>query len=347
MVNKNNNFDFLRLIFATCVIISHSFTLSGFSDCDYLCQFSNAQINFSYIGVKGFFVISGYLIFQSLKRSENIFDYFWKRILRLFPALFLVLLLTIILTPFVYKGDVPFLLNKSVLTYIPNNFSLYRMQYKIDGVFEDNPYDSSINGSLWTIRYEFTFYILLSFFIFFRNYKIMTNLILLILFLLLFICNIFFFNKLKEYGFILRLEHLLDLGIFFIAGSILASLNIEKFTRKKELLIFICLLLSISIYLNFYNYTKYLTFPILLILFGLNPIPLICNVVEKFGDLSYGIYIYAFPVQQTLVYYFKLNYFDLMIYSLIITFLLAFFSWHIIEKNSLKYKKIILPTKKL
>jgi peptidoglycan/LPS O-acetylase OafA/YrhL len=270
-------------------------------------------------------------------------DYFWKRVLRVFPALFTVLLLTIIFLPFVYQGDLPFFLNKSVLTYIPNNLSLYRMQYKIDGVFANNPYDSSINGSLWTIRYEFTFYMFLSFFIFFRKYKIMTNLILLMTFLFLFICNILYYNKLKEYGFILRLEHLLDLGIFFIAGSILAALNIEKFTNKKKLLIFICLLITLSICFNFYNYTKYITFPILLILFGLNPSPVICNVVDKFGDLSYGIYIYAFPVQQTLVYYMRLNYFDLMIYSLIITFLLAYISWHIIEKRFLNLKKYLNP----
>ena len=85
--------------------------------------------------------------------------------MRLYPALLIVLLLTIILTPFVYQGDVPFYYNKSLLTYLPNNLSLYRIQYVIDGVFEKNPYKSIINGSLWTIPYEFTMYILLSFLI--------------------------------------------------------------------------------------------------------------------------------------------------------------------------------------
>lgn len=108
MDTRKNNFDFLRLIFASFVIITHSYPLSGVKECDWLCQLSNGQISFSYIGLKGFFVISGYLIFQSLQRSDNIIDYFWKRVLRLFPALFIVLLLTIILTPFVYEGDVPF-----------------------------------------------------------------------------------------------------------------------------------------------------------------------------------------------------------------------------------------------
>ena len=54
---RKNNFDFLRLILASFVIITHSYPLSGVKECDYLCQISNGQVGFSYIGVKGFFVI--------------------------------------------------------------------------------------------------------------------------------------------------------------------------------------------------------------------------------------------------------------------------------------------------
>ena len=337
---RKNNFDFLRLIFASFVIITHSYPLSGIKECDCLCQISNGQVGFSYIGVKGFFVISGYLIFQSLQRSDNFIDYFWKRVLRLYPALFIVLLLTIILTPFVYHGDIPFYYNKSLLTYLPNNLSLYRIQYVIDGVFEKNPYKSAINGSLWTIPYEFTMYILLSFLIIFRKKKIVMQILLLMSFLLLLTGNIFYFEQLKQYGFILSGEHLLDLGVFFIAGSLLAAINIEKIKRKKELLILISILVIASIYFDFYNYSKYLTLPILFILIGLNPIPYIYNIGNKLGDLSYGIYIYGFPVQQTLMYYFKFNYLELMIFSLFISYIFAYFSWHFIEKNALKLKKL-------
>lgn len=340
MDTRKNNFDFLRLIFASFVIITHSYPLSGVKECDWLCQLSNGQISFSYIGLKGFFVISGYLIFQSLQRSDNIIDYFWKRVLRLFPALFIVLLLTIILTPFVYEGDVPFFYNKSLITYLPNNLSLYRIQYVIDGVFENNPYKSAINGSLWTIPYEFTMYVLLSFLIIFRKKKVVMQAILLISFLFLLIGNIFYFEKLKKYGFILSGEHLLDLGVFFVAGSLLAVVNIEKINRKKEIIILFFTLLISSIYFDFYNYSKYITLPILFILIGLNPTPYIHSIGNKFGDLSYGIYIYGFPVQQTLMYYFKLNYLELMIFSLIISYIFAYFSWHCIEKNALKLKKL-------
>lgn len=341
MDHRKNNFDFLRFIFASFVIITHSYALSGIKECDSLCELSNGQINFSYIGVKGFFVISGYLIFQSLQRSENIIDYFWKRLLRLFPALFIVLLLTILLTPFVYQGEIPFLNNTSLLTYLPNNLSLYRIQFSISGVFEKNPYKSAINGSLWTIPYEFTMYILLSFLIIFRKNKKALLIILLMSFLLLLVGNIFYLEQLGKYEYILSSKILLDLGVFFIAGSLLAAINIEKIKRKKELVILFFTIVIISIYFNFYAYTKYITLPILFIFLGLCPIPFICNIGNKIGDLSYGIYIYGFPVQQTLMYYFKLNYLELMIYSMIVSYFFAYFSWHLIEKKALKLKRLL------
>ena len=340
MDTRRNNFDFLRLIFASFVIITHSYPLSGVNECDYLCQLTNGQVNLSYVGVKGFFVISGYLIFQSLQRSHNIFDFFWKRILRVFPALFIVLLITVCLSPFVYQSDVPFFSNKSLQSYLPNNLSLYRIQFGIDGVFEKNPYKSAINGSLWTIPYEFTLYIFLSILIIFRKKKIVMQAVLLLLFSLLLIGNVFYFEHLKQFGFILSGEYLLDLGVYFIAGSLLAAINIEKINRKKVLLLLISVLVISSIYFGFYIYSRYLMLPILFILLGLNPIPYIDSIGNKIGDLSYGIYIYGFPVQQTLMYYFKLNYLELMTFSLMISFVFAYFSWHVIEKNALKLKKL-------
>jgi peptidoglycan/LPS O-acetylase OafA/YrhL len=187
-------------------------------------------------------------------------------------------------------------------------------------------------------------YILLSFLILLKKKKIITSLILVISFVLLLIGNIFFFDKLKVFGFIIDGGRLLDLGVFFIAGSLLATLNIEKMKRKKELLLIIIVLLILSFCFNFYNYSKYLTLPLLFILFGLIPIPSLCNIGKKIGDLSYGIYIYGFPIQQTLIYFFKLNYLELMFFSLILSYIFAYFSWHLIEENALKLKKYP-PTK--
>ncbi|WP_394759803.1 acyltransferase family protein, partial [Flavobacterium sp.] len=132
-MSRKNNFDFLRLLFAVFVIVTHSYIFSGSKESDYLCFISKCNLTFASLGVQGFFVISGYLIFQSFERSKDIIDYFWKRILRLFPALLFVLLLTIVLIPFVYENkNTPYLFNKDVWTYIPRNITLLKMQYTID-----------------------------------------------------------------------------------------------------------------------------------------------------------------------------------------------------------------------
>ncbi|MBP6639782.1 MAG: acyltransferase, partial [Bacteroidia bacterium] len=61
-----NNFDFLRLIFAIFVIITHLKPLSLRQEGDWLMSLTDDQLCFSYLGVRGFFIISGFLIFQSL-----------------------------------------------------------------------------------------------------------------------------------------------------------------------------------------------------------------------------------------------------------------------------------------
>ncbi|WP_213279602.1 hypothetical protein [Chryseobacterium indologenes] len=79
MISRSNNFDFLRLVFASLVIITHSYALSGATQGDPLSQLTNSQMEFSYLGVHGFFIISRYLIFKSLLRCKGLLDYYWKK----------------------------------------------------------------------------------------------------------------------------------------------------------------------------------------------------------------------------------------------------------------------------
>src|SRR5687767_7040212 len=173
---------------------------------------TNGQASFSYLGVRGFFIISGFLIFQSLNRSQTLLHYYKKRILRVIPALFFVLLLTVALGIFVYEYDpTSYLTNKHVWTYVPNNLSLFRLQYSIPGIFENNPYPSAINGSLWTIPYEFTFYILISFIFFLK--KEHKRIIVFLIVALLFTGRFFFYEELKPYGFsMLWGSYFIDVG---------------------------------------------------------------------------------------------------------------------------------------
>jgi len=337
-INKINNFDFLRLLFAYFIIISHSYPLSGSTDTEWLSEITKGQIDFAFIGLKGFFSISGYLIFQSLERSKGFIDYYWKRILRLFPALFVVLLLTVLLAPLVYENTIPYLSNKNVWTYIPNNIFLYTIQFGITGVFENIPFKSAINGSLWSIPYEFTLYIIISSFIFLKKFPQIKKALLILLFTFLAVGNIFFYAELSRYFLFVSSGYLLDLGIYFIAGSLLASINIESYTYKNHLFLVSVIVLIVSIATNSFTYSKYFILPICIIIGGIMSTPVINKIGSTIGDLSYGIYIYSFPIQQTLVYYFKFSALELMLPTLFIASFFAYFSWHWIEKRALLLK---------
>jgi peptidoglycan/LPS O-acetylase OafA/YrhL len=339
-MTKNNNFDFLRFLFALLVVISHAFPLSGSIETkQWIYEITNGQLVLGQIGLSGFFVISGFFIFQSLERSKSLQEYFKKRFLRLFPALFFVLLFSVLLAPFVYNGSTPFLKNKEVFTYLPYNLTLFGFQSGIKGIFDTNSYHA-INGSLWTIRYEFTLYIALALLFFFRNNKKLKISILLFVYVFFIILYNFYLSRFAESSLMgFQGGHVINLGAFFIAGSVLASLKFQNWRYKKSLLVIVGLLLVLSLYFNYYDAVKHMIFPVLVVLIGFIPVKFLSGF-GKAGDASYGIYIYSFPLQQTLMHFFKMNTYTLMFVSVIISITFGFFSWHYIEKKALKYKRM-------
>ncbi|GAA3621237.1 acyltransferase [Flavivirga jejuensis] len=325
------------------MVISHSYPLSGSSEsAQWIYKVTNGQIVLASIGLNGFFVISGFFIFQSLQRSTNLKIYFKKRFLRLFPGLFVVLLLSVLLVPFIYEQSIPLFSNAEFYTYIPNNMSLYNFQSSIKGIFDHNPYHS-INGSLWTLRYEFSLYVLLAILFFFRKNKLIVKMMLFMSFIILFFTYTLFLDRFSgAFVFGMQGYHILNFSAFFISGSLLASLGFDKVISKGTLFftssIFIsCLVVFVLIYFNYYNNFKHIIFPIVILLIGYMPIPVLKNF-QKIGDLSYGIYIYSFPIQQTLMYFFNFDLYELIIYSILVSVTFGYLSWHLIEKKALEYK---------
>ncbi|MEJ8598860.1 acyltransferase family protein [Riemerella anatipestifer] len=339
---RENNFDFLRLLFASSVIISHSYPLTEVRDKEILMVITNGQLDLGGFSVACFFIISGYLIYQSLERSSSIKNYIWKRVLRLYPALIVMLLLTVSVVPFFYQGEGSILNNTSYFTYLPRQLSLYNLQHNILGVFEDLPY-KTINGSLWTICYEFTMYMLLVPFYFIKSrWRLGMLLILFFLFYLLSIFFPLFLNNRLFSKFFLFSPNFYNLGCFFSAGALLTYLTSKINSSTKWLIIIIGLVALIgSIYFEQYKPFKYFVLPFVVILFGTSSTPIINKVGKTIGDNSYGIYIYGWLVQQSLLYVFGLNTYCLMFFSLVISFVLGWLSWHFVEKKALEYKNLI------
>lgn len=339
LLGRRNNFDFLRLLFSSLVIFSHSFPLT--KNKEILAVYTKNQIDFGSFSVNVFFAISGYLIFNSLKFSKTPINYLFKRCLRLFPALFLMLLISLIIISFVYSGE-NILSEKGFYTYLPNNLILYRVQFNIKNVFESNPYPNAINGSLWSLSYEFTMYLFLLLLYPIRNNRPLVTTALALCLLASFLCATLcptFLNNLFTFLYLNSFQ-MYRLATFFIFGSILSLFNLNKI-NSNTVKVGLVILIIFSLFLNVYNYTSYIFIPTLVILVGISYSKILAFIPEKIGDISYGVYIYGFIIQQTFMNYLNLNPYQLTLLTLPVAYIFSYFSWHFVESKFLKYKNYI------
>ncbi len=167
---RNNSIGFLRWAMAFMVIFSHAGPVAGiFGGVDIGAQWG-AETSLGGVAVTGFFFLSGMLITRSMLRSRSPYRYLWHRVVRIFPAWFLILLVTaFLLAPLAWlheHGTIRGFLSAPVnspLTYVYNNFTLVLQQWAIAGTGGSTHavslgYDTW-NGSAWTLMYEFACYL--------------------------------------------------------------------------------------------------------------------------------------------------------------------------------------------
>lgn len=344
---SSNNFDLIRFLAASFVIITHSQVLCGHGGTDWLSSISRGTIQFSHLGVAVFFIISGYLIAQSLVRSKTYSGYLWKRFLRIFPGLAVMLaLLIVVLGPLV--GTLP------LGTYFTTpqtwgvflTLSLYKLNIVLPGVFTKNPMTNAINGSLWTLAYEFSFYLLLL--VAGITGIIKNRYVILFMWLGLFAvrtylrAKIFVYDYATPYLLGLNIMYVVEWGLFFGAGTLFYLFR-DKIKFNVLLFVAACVATVAAVYLSETagRITYYITLPY--IIFYLSFLPGALNHFGKYGDFSYGIYIYAYPVQQTLIFFLGPEIgLPLMVFlSFICTLPLAVLSWYVIEKKALAFKNAV------
>ncbi len=341
---KMNNLNWLRLLFAFFVLVVHSYDLTGNTD-NFL---SRAGIPLSAIGVSGFFAISGYLIYKSMLRSKSVASYFKNRLLRLYPALIVCLVLTVVVVWAVYQGSTrSYIDNLSVWSYVPRNLSLIFLQYNIAGVFELNKYPGPINGSLWTLIYEFMMYVgvgILMLFTHKRSYAIKIRRFILVSVSAFMALGWFAFysSSLPVITDFLITAKILELGSTFLIGALVAEFSLERYFLKGVTFIAAICLLVLSIKIGEYERYAPITMVVISLWVGLKTWQPLVSISERLGDISYGLYIYSFPVQQVLLYEFNLGPIKLLALSSVITALLSYLSWHIVESKFLKLKDVSL-----
>ena len=336
--HRRNNFDALRMAAALMVLFSHSYVLSGREAAEFLARHTGLD-GFGGLGVSIFFVISGFLVTASFDRSGNAPAYFAFRLLRILPALAVATTLTALaLGPAVTSlPTAAYLSDPAVWLYVLRNVLLYPVTYLLPGVFADNPYPHAVNGSLWTLRLEFTCYLLIPLLDWRRLLRPGVVAALSVLLAGAYLAMTWIGPERAPPMALLGARF----GFLFLAGAALYYRREAAWLRRWPVpaLAAAAFLVSAPFEPAAMLVTP-LALPILVIAFALRPLPGVSSL-SRYGDFSYGVYIYAFPVQQLWMQLLgpeRLGVWAFTGLTLLCVLPLAAASWVLVEKPALDLK---------
>jgi len=339
-VREDNNIDTLRFALASMVLFSHSFDAAlGTARFEPL-KWATGQSTFGDLAVDLFFVISGFLITQSWEHRRNVVDYLKRRIGRIYPGFIAATLFGIfVVAPLaVDAGQSPPRMGWKFLLFVLLTLGYYSPA----GIFPHNPVGGLLNASLWTIQYEFKCYlgvILLG-----LSGMIRTRRLLLAVFVAtLIMCGLLaqldrtavFLDPLVSYP-----EKWARFIPLFMAGMVAYRFRDRIILSRNWALIALAGLvvfrfvpdgLSVAIptcgcylllWLAFYSRIRFWR-------------------LGAHGDLSYGLYLYACPIQQLIVMRMGGHIRPLVLFILAwpLAILAGFLSWHLVEKWFLRRKR--------
>ena len=334
---RNRNLDLIRLIAAILVMFSHSYPLAGRAiEEPFLWTFGHTGGD---IALCTFFVISGYLIAASYIRSQSALEYAWKRCLRIFPALFFAVVFSIALGAFLTPLDFgSYIVHEQTIAYLRNIF--LDIQYNLPLVFAQNLFPNAVNGSLWTLPVEVFMYAMILAMgvagILSARFSVIAAGLCILGVLAVRNADLahpYIVLGAAELSVALRLA-----ASFFIGAALYFHKERIRYHGGIALLFVAIIFFTKFTPPSLYLYALLLPY-IILYLASVN-IPWLDNITRH-GDFSYGIYIYAFPVQQLLVHWSNnsISVTMLFIGSLAITLPIAVLSWKFVEEPALRQLK--------
>lgn len=333
--SHNNNFGFLRLLFATLVIVSHSSEILYQNRSRELLTTIFGTISFGELAVDGFFLISGYLILKSYLNSSTIKSYFSKRIIRIYPG-FIVASLFCIFVLIPMSGEIQLIINTSFREWQSTVIRLFILETPQ----VNNTQYPTLNGSLWTIWVEFICYLCIPLVYAnkFNKQKIYS-------FLAVMMMIIFLFTQISGKNLWLpyvRLDfhHTSRLMFAFLVGGLFYLLQ-DKIVWNKYLTIACTFFLIIGLNLKNYAEIALIVFGgYLLFNFALNFKHNFLNSIGSKVDISYGVYLYAWPVQIYVIkFYPQVNLYFLMLITIVLASSLGYLSWIFVEQPFMLLKR--------
>ena len=337
VAGRDNNFNLIRFLAASAVLVSHSFALStGTSASEPWGRLLG--ITPGSMAVEIFFLTSGFLVTASLVRRKDVRSFALARMLRIYPGLIVAVSLTVLAVGFRFTSLQPsnFFTSAQTWVYWARTTTLVtNVAHLLPGAFEGNPWRFAVNSSLWTLPYELTMYavLALTWVAVGRMHKTGTGL---------------FERVAVALAAVLMLTYLLLIGIvtssalrlsaMFFVGSALYVLRNRVPLDGRVFAVVLAVVIASMFEKKVFGYCYPLALPYLVFYLAYVPGGLV-RKFNRIGDYSYGIYIYAWPVQQmTAALVHGIKPLEMFVLAFLGTCTLAIASWHLVEKPALAMK---------
>lgn len=330
MTRSLNNFDIVRTGLALIVLFAHVGALVQMPDFYWFSTVFDADF-----AVKGFFAISGFLVTKSYLNSSSIWDYAAKRIRRIWPAYIAAIVICFVFCASLTTLSLAnYITDTESIKYIFANLAFLNfIQPTLPGVFLDNPIHA-VNGALWTIKVEAMLYGCVPFLVLLWRRDLATLYCLGIVFLSISWVLCFKYGVTGGYGEEISRQFPGQLSYFGL-GSFLSIREYWRPALKYVVIVIIPLLLYVTnplirIILEPFAYTA------IVIWLGTSNVQFVN--VGKYGDVSYGVYLFHFPIIQALIAIgmFKLFPWSALMASVVLSVFFALASWHFIELKVLR-----------
>ena len=329
---RDNNFNLIRILAAFAVLLSHSFALAVGSE--------NAEplrvtygLTWGDIAVNIFFIASGFLVTSSLLTRQSATAFIWARVLRIFPALWVMLLITVfgLGLSLTTESAAAYLRQPETWRYFLKNAILFRgIDYQLPGI------GGSVNGSLWSLTPEVRMYAtLLALWLAAALAGGFRRRALCVAIVSIAVLSGAWYLYHEQFE---PLDNVPRLAFMFFTGASFFVFKDRIALRKTA-----CILLLVAIAVSLFNrVTLFFVLNLSLayvLMYAAYAVSGPIRAFNSLGDYSYGAYIYAFPVQMGLCHLVPhISVPALMASSAVITATLAVLSWHLLEKRALALK---------
>lgn len=329
---QTNNFNFIRFVLASMVLLSHAPELiDGNRRRELLSIVCRGNFSFGEVAVAGFFILSGYLITKSWHEQPDLVKFLEKRVRRIFPAFIVASFVSaLVVGPLGAQSSTEYFSNLHPLQFLLGVFTLSKPV--IPAVFLGQPYPE-VNGAMWTIPVEFSCYLAIAAIGIIFGFRRLVWIA--IMAVLLGICAIEYSGH--HFSWFESVHP--NLALYFAAGSCF-----YVYRGRVRFTPLFAVAAALILCVGMFSYRAHqlifsLTGSYLLFYFAYAKISLLANF-GRLPDVSYGLYLYGWPIQKLIIWWFpEISPWALFPVSGLAAIIAGWASWHLIEKRLIKSKR--------